>query len=725
MRTTGRGANALAYGVSVLALTSAGLHGAKAQTVLDTITVVATLTEENVWNTLAPVSVVRQEQLNQLMPSRPSDAFFGMPGISFEQTARDPATAINIRGMQDFGRVAVTIDGARQNFTRLGHDGAGTFYLEPELLAGIDVVRGPTANIYGSGAIGGVVSFRTKDVMDVVRPGEKWGVQAHGFGNANGPEGLASIFAGARVNPSVDIFVGATHRDRGNYTTGRNGTLPVPMPAAAGVAPGKEIPNSSAEISTAIAKATFRSFDGHEVKFGVIGYEADWVNQNIPSQGTPTVRSSKLENNTATARWRYSKPEDRLFDFDANVYVNRVKMTQMNVAVDPLNVPFFGPVGNRTSYDLLTTGFDAHNTSRFETGPFRHALTLGADLFKDDVENTDPAGFGGGYNPNGKRQVYGGFAQLKTNYGSWLEIISALRYDNYELNGTNQTTGAPVSTSGDRVSPKITVGLTPMPWFTVYGSYAEGYRAPSVTETLVSERHPGSANFLFIPNPELKPEIGKNKELGFNIRQDNLFVSGDKFRMKASIYQNDVDDFIESNTYCPAAPFLCFGMGGPNFLHWVSQYQNVAKARIKGAEFESNYDAGAWFAGLSGHRIRGTDLTEGDPLNKIPPDMIAGTLGMRFWENKVTASVRWAHYAAKNLEDLPVGSTPTANLTDTTRSYNLVSLYLGFQPTEDVIAGIVVDNLLDEYYIRYTDELPSPGLSVKASLKIRFGKMGS
>src|SRR5690606_36625765 len=132
---------------------------------------------------------------------------------------------------------------------------------------------------------------------------------------------------------------------------------------------------------------------------------------------------------------------------------------------------------------------------------------------------------------------------------------------------------------------------------------------------------------------------------------------------------------------------------------------------------ESNYDAGAWFAGLSGHHIRGKDLSEGDPLNKIPPDMVAGMFGLRFWDNRITTTVRWAHYAAKKLEDLPIGST----INDATRSYNLVSLYLDFQPTEDVLTGIVVDNLLNEYYVRYTDQLPSPGLSVKASLKIRFG----
>lgn len=704
-------------GVSVTALMLGMAAPALAQEggALDPITVVATKTEERAIDALAPVSTLRGPQIDQLMAGRPSELFLGMPGVSFEETARDPATAINIRGMQDFGRVAVVIDGARQNFTKLGHDGAGSFYLEPELLAGVDVVRGPVANVYGSGAIGGVVSFQTKDVADVLKPGERWGVLAHGLAGTNGTgggQGLASLFAAVRVNPNIDFFVGGTHRATSDYTTGRNGTLPV----ASGAGPGRQIVNSGATVDTGISKLTLRPADGHEVKFGAILYQADWIHQNIPTAGSPTVRDSNLQNNTFTARWRYHKPEDRWFDFDGSAYFNQVKLDQVKIAPSS-NSSYYGPLGNRSGYDIKTTGFDLHNTSRFETGPLRHAVTFGADYFKDDVTNVDPGGFGDGYNPNGKRTVGGAFAQLKSNYATWLEVVGGLRFDSYKLDGTNSTTGLPLTNDGDRLSPKITVGVTPLQWFTVYGSYAEGYRAPSVTETMVSSRHPGTgfSDFLFIPNPNLRPEIGKNKEIGVNIRHDGLFVPGDKLRIKANLYRNDVEDFIESNLFCDGTLGSCASIS-----NWKSQYINVSQARIEGAEFEGNYDAGAWFLGLNAHRIRGTDLTQGDPLNKIPPDMVATTLGVRFWDRKVTASVRWAAYAAKTLADLPTGTAAS----DATRAYNLVNLYLSYQPTEDLIAGMSIENLLDEYYIRYTDELPSPGLTVKGSLKIRFGQKG-
>src|SRR4051812_39382426 len=183
---------------------------------LDTITVTASKTEERAIDALAPVIVVTLEQIHGLQPKRLSEIFYNGPGVSFQDRGDEPSSAINIRGLQDFGRVAVVVDGARQNYQRSGHNANGSFFLDPELIGGVDVVRGPTTNIYGSGAIGGLVSFRTKDINDVVRPGERWGVDLTGSGAPNKPRGLGSISGGVRAVPKVDVFGGAVYSTQGN-----------------------------------------------------------------------------------------------------------------------------------------------------------------------------------------------------------------------------------------------------------------------------------------------------------------------------------------------------------------------------------------------------------------------------------------------------------------------------------------------------------------------------
>ena len=57
-----------------------------------------------------------------------------MPGVETSDNHNDPAQSIGIRGLQDFGRVNVMVDGARQDFQVTGHARNGTFYLEPELI---------------------------------------------------------------------------------------------------------------------------------------------------------------------------------------------------------------------------------------------------------------------------------------------------------------------------------------------------------------------------------------------------------------------------------------------------------------------------------------------------------------------------------------------------------------------------------------------------------------
>jgi hemoglobin/transferrin/lactoferrin receptor protein len=691
----------------ITAITVAATAPAAAQILLDPITVVATKVEETVTQALAGVSAVRGDTIDQLQPTRTEDIFFGVPGINFQQRPDDPGIAVNIRGMQDFGRVAVVVDGARQNFQRTGHNADGLVYIDPELIAGADVVRGPVANIYGSGAIGGVVSLRTKDVDDILKPGEKFGGELHGLIGSNQVSGLGSGFFAVRPSPFADAMVGAIGRSQSDYKDG-NGNI---------------VPNSHFNTTSEIGKFNLRPADGHEIKLSGLHLDTRY-DSGIPVPAhNATVYATNVTNDIATGRWRYNRPDDHAFDFDVTTYWTKTRTEQTKT--EGTNSAITGLLGSQRSFQIETIGVDAHNTSRFETGPFRNALTVGVDAFRDQVTVVDPTGTGDFFTPNGERTVSGAFAQLKASYSSWLEVIGAARYDHYELTGS---TGG--GSSGDRVSPKVTVGITPISWFTVYGTYAEGYRAPAVTEVFVNGAHPQPAPFILLQNLGLKPEIGKNKEVGINIRQDGLFVQNDALRIKANVFQNDISDFIEQTAVAPGAiaqgGTVCTGP----FPFGCVQYQNVPSARIKGAELEAHYDAGTWFMSLAGSVQKGENLTANQPLLKIYPAQLATTVGARFLDRKVTAAVRWLAVAAKDADDIPPGN----GLALPTDGFNVVNLYLDYRPNDDTVLAFGIDNLFNEYYVRYLDtrtlsvggsttQVPTPGAGItfKGSLKIRFG----
>ena len=350
---------------------------------LDTITVAASKTEERAIDALAPVSVVTLEQIQGLQPNRLSDIFYNIPGVSVQERGDDPATVINIRGLQDFGRVAVVVDGARQNYQRTGHNANGSFFLDPELVGGVDVVRGPTANIYGSGAIGGVVSFRTKDINDVVRPGERWGVDMTGSGGTNSARGLGSIFGGVRADPNVDVFGGAVYRTQGNYKDG-NGT---------------EIGNTGNETRGRPDEGhraprrrprdqVRRHFPGLPVQHRTVKSRAD---HDVGAAGArlpgSSVYASDAKNYTGTVTWKYNKPDDNLFDWNASLYGNRTENDQIKTYNNRISTGggvcttgnpgnnISGCVGDKRGYVLDTLGIDVNNTTRFNVGDWRNAVT--------------------------------------------------------------------------------------------------------------------------------------------------------------------------------------------------------------------------------------------------------------------------------------------------------------------------------------------------------------
>ncbi len=679
---------------------------------LDPITVLATKTPETTTSSLAAVSAVRSDAIQQLMPDRPSDVLFGLPGIWVQERADDPGTAVSIRGMQDFGRVAITIDGARQNFQRTGHNADGVFYLDPAFISGADVVRGPIANIYGSGAIGGVVSFQTKDVDDILRPGQRWGAELNGEIGSNKIQGYGSAFAAARINPNAEMMVGFVDRSKQNYKD----------------ADGNEVSNSGFRDWSGMAKLTLRPADGHKVKFGYIHYNTDYITgQPNPPTNTSTILETGVQNDIANLRWTYNRPDDRLFDFDGNIYWTRTGTDQLKLSGTGSILAGF--VGETRNFTINTFGGDANNTTRFQTGFISHALTYGIDGFQDKV---DTSGFGTIFTPNGERTVSGGFVQLKSDIAKTFEVISAARYDQYELSGGG------VTTDGNRVSPKFTLGLTRFPNVVPYVTYAEGYRAPSVTETLVAGVHPTNlANFAFLPNPALLPEVGKTKEVGLNLRFDDIFRRGDAFRGKINIYQNDVENYIEQ-TYLSTGQtgqggYTCTQVNtGPGGFPDCVQYQNIAAAKLQGYEVETNYDAGVWFGGVNFSHVRGNNQTTGVALSRIPPDSVTTTLGTRLMDNRLTVAVRWQAVAAKTRSEIPPATGNPAF--PPTNSYNLVNLYVGYQATRDVLASFSIENLLNEEYSRYLTSYPNPtssqaapigfpqpGITFKAGLKVKFG----
>jgi hemoglobin/transferrin/lactoferrin receptor protein len=626
--------------------------GRQTPTILDRITISATMVKSAVIDALAAISAVDGEELERTQPDTAAEIFRATPGVAASMNGDDPATAINIRGLEQYGRVVVTLDGARQDYWRVGH-GSGSFYVEPELIKDATVIRGPVSNAYGSGGIGGVVSFETKDASDFLKLEERWALSEKLGYESNGDGYTTSTTGAYRFNENADIIGNLVYRDRNAYDDGN----------------GDQVPWTGETVKSGYLKTTLRPADGHELKLGMIlqNYNDFITGSSGSTSATLSRYDTDTVNQTYTAGYTFRPDDNDLIDFSANIYHNNTKADQAQV----------GPksaIGNSRFYEVATTGFNFKNSSRFDALGLAHTITYGGDYYflKGD---SDTAHFGAG-----EQQGYGGFLQWQGDYANWLQMIAAVRYDGYQLDGQTRTaTPVDASISGDRWSPRLTVGVTPVEGFQLYGTYSEGYRAPGLQDVYRGGGAHGSGD-TYIPNLLLQPETARSWEAGVNLKYNDVFAAGDLVRAKVNLFHTDVEDYIDVDlTTTPRTAI------------------NIGDARLKGIEAEGVYDYGWGFVNLAGALIDAkivNGVYAGQALNNTPLDRFAATVGFRALDDKLT-------FGAQYLSIGKVTRTSRSKPNDppvVDGGFDLVNVFANWQVNDHTRLDFGVDNVFDAAY---------------------------
>lgn len=132
-----------------------------ADEVLSPIVVTATRTAQSADETLAAVSVITREKIEQSISRDVAELLATEAGISLSRTG-GPGSGTNVylRGTSP-DHTLVLIDGIRAGSATTGQFSWET--LRPEQIERIEVVRGPRTSLYGSDAIGGVIHIFTRE----------------------------------------------------------------------------------------------------------------------------------------------------------------------------------------------------------------------------------------------------------------------------------------------------------------------------------------------------------------------------------------------------------------------------------------------------------------------------------------------------------------------------------------------------------------------------------
>lgn len=648
--------------VAACAIPAAGFAQDKA-TPLAPVTVSATKTEHAADDLPANVSVVTQEAIDARSPAKIDDLLRDLPGVDIAGGPRRVGQDISIRGMGG-QRVVTTLDGARQNFNA-GHK--GRFFIDPDLLRQVDVVRGSNSALHGSGAIGGVVAMETKTAADFLEAGQKMGARTKYGYSSVARENYYSAGAFGRIDDKIDILANASLRDSGTLKLGG----------------GRELDHSEDLLRDYLLKTTIRPAEGHRISLSAIRFTESGpapINPDAaPGSSNPLVNRN-TEMNTYSLTYGYDNPDQPLVNPTFKLYRNTLDVTEARF-----------PAARFDETYLNTWGFDLYNTARFETGGVANAVTFGAEYYTDEQTAYRNSALRPEY-PQAVGSVVGYYLQDEIEVLQGLTVTPAIRLDLYE---SKAMVAAPVNES--QLSPRLGVNWKALPWLGLYGSYGHGFRAPSLLETYVAGTHfPGNT---FVPNPNLRPEKTRTAEGGLRFGFADLLEAKDSLRINATYFQTRAEDFIEQVVGAT-----------------TTTNRNIPEAEIAGAEIALRYDTRLAFAGAGYARIRGDNSQTGLPINSMPADKLTGVVGFKLPEYGLRLGWRSEFAADQNRVD----SSGTK-----TSGYAVHGVFLTWFPLPEVLQGFRVDtgieNLFDATYRRHLASLYEEGRDYRISVAYSKG----
>lgn len=681
---------------------------------IETISVYATRTPSLAFDYAGQVSVIDRGEIMDFNPSTLQDIFQAVPGATFDSGARRTGDAPSIRGLSGNG-VLIFIDGARQSFLS-GHD--GRLFLDPELIKSVEVVRGPSSALYGSGALGGVIATTTVSAKDYLEDGETMALRMHtGFQSVNDEFRVGLTGAWASEDGRYDLIGHYTYRDSGTISLGSGFDLP-----------------ADDEIGSAMVKGMLRPSEGLEITAAYMQYKTDSTDPQNPQGQSVAGPDNALVFRDATNRTGQGglkwTPESPLIDLTMALYYS-----ENTVEEDEVESP------RTVDRSVETIGLMIDNRSRFVVSDTAKViLTYGGEFYRDQQTGTDnntADGSRGGV-PDAQTSFFGAFVQAELSVetplglpGS-LTVTPGMRWDSFETTSD----GDDFVINANQLTPKIGATYKPIPEIMVFGSYSEGFRAPNFNEAFADGAHfnipdlsapPGPfgprfvAN-LFIGNADLRSEVSQTWEGGIGFTIADLLLDDDQFDIKASYHRSDVDNLIglDVNTpvgcFVPGNPFVPPCGSGPAFGN-TSQNVNIRNATIDGFEVEFTYNSELFYARGNFSNIDGVDDATGEFLE--------GTLTADTFF--LDAGLRYAPWG------LRIGSrlTLAGDFTDVNDpleerdGFFIGDIYAVVeQPLTDSIdmrVDLGVDNIGNANFEIVNAGVSQPGRNYKAALALRVG----
>lgn len=441
--------------------------------VVDQVVESATRTEKKISDVPSTIGVITEDEIARVAPLSFDDLIRTEPNVETLGGPRYLGEQLIIRA-QGGNAVTVRIDDARQNFVS-GHSGQ-RFFVEPDFMQEVEILRGGGSFLYGSGA-GGVVNVSTLDPSDIAKDGRWGGLRIRNSYHTNSDEWANSII-GAVTSEKLDLMIGTSDRDGDNIH----------------LADDVELPNSSIERESNIAKLVLRPTDEQTLTFTVFDYKS--LDQGAANpQGDVDSATNPFVGRTVdylqwTANWEWNPIGNDLIDVDATFYYNNTNQVRNYLDTTGSNV------GRQNVHDLDVFGIDIRNRSVVDWGGVEHELVYGIDFFSEKQDGTEsrntffaPGSVGSSSGrPDAEADHFAAYITDEFDVTEKLTLFTGVRFDMYD---TLQSAGAMASQSDSALSPHIGFDLDLNEHWSLVGKYSRAFTEPTLNDLYQQGSHFG------------------------------------------------------------------------------------------------------------------------------------------------------------------------------------------------------------------------------------------
>jgi len=711
---------------------------------IETVTIIGTKTERSLEQIGASISLIDREAIERQLSRDIADVVRYEPGVSVGGSgSRFGLSGFNIRGIEG-NRVLTIVDGIRvpDEFSFGPFLSARRDFVDVDSLELVEIARGPISSLYGSDALGGVVSLTTRNPSSYL--GDQGGFAANfktGY-SSDDESAVASINLALGNETLAGLLSYTTRNSKETKTAGRSGGLAQDR---------EEADPIDAEVDNFKLKLTYAPIESHLLTFTVEDFQSQ-VDQEIRSdygslltgRGPPTLiserdafdekdRSRVSLTYEVDGNWWADKILARIYSQESNTSQITREVRRPGVRGAPLSRV------RSSEFEQEIEGVYLHITNEYALGEWLNTVTYGTEVFETysasirDGSTADANGVPQREFTNFPTRDFPITDVKQTAFFLQNESVSAderlrltlgARYDDFEADADgdsvyfsgNPGSPTPAGFEDSETTLSASVVYQFSEQFSSFFRYSEGFRAPPYDDVNVGFTNP-IGGYKTISNPELKSETSQGLELG--LRWGGEFGSA-----TLSLYQNDYEDFIETLSIAPA--FLRFGGVDPSDGFLTFQSVNRASVEIDGVEASANVNLGRILGFSDRLTIRlaaayanGEDTSADVPLNTINP--LSAVIGLEY------EGLEWgAQLVLTAVEEKDQAEIAGSRLK--TSGYGILDLIGYIDLSDSATLNFGLFNLTDKTYIRWADTVAigsdaparfsQPGFNAGLSLRV-------